>query len=183
MSVREIYQGLRKKKVKFMICTDVAARGLDVKGIPFVINVTLPPTEDKANYVHRIGRVGRAERMGLAISLVSSVPEKVWYHQCKSRGVNCLNTDLVDRRGCAKWYNEIEYLGEIEEHLGVTVNRVGPDMIVPMDEYEGKVIYGAKRSNEGALRLGHAVEMTGVVKLLSEMEREVQIKYLEMIAH
>lgn len=40
-----------------------------------VINITLP--DEKSNYVHRIGRVGRAERMGLAISLVSSVPEKV----------------------------------------------------------------------------------------------------------
>lgn len=40
-----------------------------------VINVTLP--DEKSNYVHRIGRVGRAERMGLAISLVSTVPEKV----------------------------------------------------------------------------------------------------------
>ena len=44
-----------------------------------VINVTLP--DEKSNYVHRIGRVGRAERMGLAISLVSSVPEKV--HCCQ----------------------------------------------------------------------------------------------------
>lgn len=43
-----------------------------------VINVTLP--DEKSNYVHRIGRVGRAERMGLAISLVSSVPEKVCTH-------------------------------------------------------------------------------------------------------
>lgn len=33
--------------------------------------------DEKSNYVHRIGRVGRAERMGLAISLVSAVPEKV----------------------------------------------------------------------------------------------------------
>ena len=40
-----------------------------------VINITLP--DEKSNYVHRIGRVGRAERMGLAISLVASVPEKV----------------------------------------------------------------------------------------------------------
>ena len=58
-----------------MICTDVAARGLDVRGLPFMINVSLP--DDKSNYVHRIGRVGRAERMGLAISLVSTVQEKV----------------------------------------------------------------------------------------------------------
>ena len=50
----------KNKKVRFMICTDVAARGIDIKGIPFVINVTLP--DEKANYVHRIGRVGRADR-------------------------------------------------------------------------------------------------------------------------
>lgn len=40
-----------------------------------VINVTLP--DEKQNYVHRIGRVGRAERMGLAISFVSALKEKV----------------------------------------------------------------------------------------------------------
>ena len=62
-------------EVKFLICTDVAARGIDIKGLPFMLNVTLP--DEKSNYVHRIGRVGRAERMGLAISLVATVPEKV----------------------------------------------------------------------------------------------------------
>jgi len=71
-----------------------------------VINVTLP--DEKSNYVHRIGRVGRAERMGLAISLVSSVPEKVWYHGewCPSRGRNCSNTNLTNQGGCCTWYNE-----------------------------------------------------------------------------
>ena len=50
-----------------------------------MINVTLP--DEKQNYVHRIGRVGRAERMGLAISLVSTVPEKVrqFYCTCTSK--------------------------------------------------------------------------------------------------
>lgn len=71
-----------------------------------VINITLP--DEKSNYVHRIGRVGRAERMGLAISLVSSVPEKVWYHGdwCSSRGRNCHNTNLTKQGGCCTWYNE-----------------------------------------------------------------------------
>jgi ATP-dependent RNA helicase DDX1 len=59
--------------------------------------------------------------MGLAISLVSTVPEKVWYHGCKSRGANCHNTDLTTEGGCAKWYNEANYLAEIEEHQGVTI--------------------------------------------------------------
>ena len=53
-------QMFKNKQVKFLICTDVAARGLDVKNVPYVINVTLP--DEKANYVHRIGRVGRADR-------------------------------------------------------------------------------------------------------------------------
>ena len=65
----------KQMEVRFLICTDVAARGIDIKGLPFMLNVTLP--DEKSNYVHRIGRVGRAERMGLAISLVATVPEKV----------------------------------------------------------------------------------------------------------
>lgn len=46
--------------------------------------------------------------MGLAISLISTVPEKVWYHQCKNRGVNCHNTNLINKGGCSKWFNELE---------------------------------------------------------------------------
>jgi ATP-dependent RNA helicase DDX1 len=96
----------KRKEVRFLICTDVAARGLDVSGLPFIINVTLP--DEKSNYVHRIGRVGRAERMGLAISLVASVPEKVWFHGqwCPSRGQSCRNTKLTGQGGCCVWYNE-----------------------------------------------------------------------------
>eukprot|EP01002_Notosolenus_urceolatus_P002891 NODE_175_length_2567_cov_13.285941_g132_i0.p1 GENE.NODE_175_length_2567_cov_13.285941_g132_i0~~NODE_175_length_2567_cov_13.285941_g132_i0.p1 ORF type:complete len:633 (+),score=198.74 NODE_175_length_2567_cov_13.285941_g132_i0:206-2104(+) len=84
-------------EVRFLVCTDVAARGIDVKELPYVINVTLP---DKAeDYIHRVGRVGRADRMGLAISLVSKHKEKVWYHTCPSRGEGCNDTRLVDSGG------------------------------------------------------------------------------------
>lgn len=71
-----------------------------------MINVTLP--DEKSNYVHRIGRVGRAERMGLAVSLVSTIPEKVWFHGewCPTRGRSCWNSNLTDRGGCCIWYNE-----------------------------------------------------------------------------
>jgi ATP-dependent RNA helicase DDX1 len=56
--------------------------------------------------------------MGLAISFVSTVPEKVWYHTCPSKGKNCHNTKLLDQHGCCKWYTELTYLADIEEHLG-----------------------------------------------------------------
>jgi ATP-dependent RNA helicase DDX1 len=110
-------QIFKECKVKFLICTDVAARGIDVSGLPFMINITLP--DEKSNYVHRIGRVGRAERMGLAISIVSSVPEKVWYHGqwCSSRGKNCWNTNLVEQKGCCMWYNEPNVCLSFPSHL------------------------------------------------------------------
>uniref|UniRef100_A0A0N5A8A6 ATP-dependent RNA helicase n=1 Tax=Syphacia muris TaxID=451379 RepID=A0A0N5A8A6_9BILA len=172
------FEAFKQKMVKFLICTDVAARGIDVRGVPFVINLTLP--DEKTNYLHRIGRVGRAERMGLAISLVSAYPEKVWYHTCPSRGLKCNNTKLTSERGCAIWYDELKLLGDIEEHLGVTITQIDSDMVVPLDEFDGKVVYGAKRINAGGSHEGHAVQMSGAVTLLADLERSLQLSYLRM---
>ena len=62
---RENLQYFKDGDVRFLICTDVAARGIDIKGLPFVINFTLPDKTE--NYIHRIGRVGRAGKMGKLI--------------------------------------------------------------------------------------------------------------------
>ncbi|XP_018406866.1 PREDICTED: ATP-dependent RNA helicase Ddx1 [Cyphomyrmex costatus] len=168
----------KRKEVKFLICTDVAARGLDISGLPFMINVTLP--DEKSNYVHRIGRVGRAERMGLAISLVSSVPEKVWYHGewCSSRGRNCSNTNLTNKGGCCTWYNEPQYLADIEDHLNVTIQQVGPDVKVPMNEFDGKVTYGEKKMAMGSDYKDHVQQMAPVVAELAALESKAQLKFL-----
>jgi superfamily II DNA/RNA helicase len=60
---------LRRGKIKLLVATDVAARGLDVNGISHVINFDLPRFAE--DYVHRIGRTGRAGATGTAISFVS----------------------------------------------------------------------------------------------------------------
>lgn len=60
---------LRRGKVRFLVATDVAARGLDINGISHVINFDLPRAAE--DYVHRIGRTGRAGATGIAISFVS----------------------------------------------------------------------------------------------------------------
>lgn len=49
-------QAFREGAVRFLIATDVAARGLDVAGLPCVINMTLP--DRSSDYIHRVGRVG-----------------------------------------------------------------------------------------------------------------------------
>lgn len=59
----------RSGKTEILVATDVAARGLDVKGVDLVINYDLP--QDDEYYVHRIGRTGRAGKSGLALSFVS----------------------------------------------------------------------------------------------------------------
>jgi superfamily II DNA/RNA helicase len=60
---------MRRGKVRLLVATDVAARGLDVTGISHVINYDLPRFAE--DYVHRIGRTGRAGASGVAISLAS----------------------------------------------------------------------------------------------------------------
>ncbi len=60
---------LRRGDVRFLVATDVAARGIDVPTITHVFNYDLPKFAE--DYVHRIGRTGRAGRNGLAISLVN----------------------------------------------------------------------------------------------------------------
>jgi ATP-dependent RNA helicase RhlE len=66
----ETLENFKSGKVRVLVATDVAARGLDIEDLPSVINFELPHTAE--DYVHRIGRTGRAGKKGKAVSLVSS---------------------------------------------------------------------------------------------------------------
>ncbi|MFF1478897.1 DEAD/DEAH box helicase [Streptomyces sp. NPDC058301] len=61
-------RAFRNGKVDVLVCTDVAARGIDVEGVTHVINYQSP--EEEKTYLHRIGRTGRAGNKGIAITLV-----------------------------------------------------------------------------------------------------------------
>ncbi len=58
----------REDKIRVLVATDVAARGIDVQGVSHVINYTCP--EDEKTYIHRIGRTGRAGATGIAVTFV-----------------------------------------------------------------------------------------------------------------
>ncbi len=66
---KEALAGFKSGKYRVLVATDIAARGIDVKGIELVINYDLP--DDPENYVHRIGRAGRAGHKGHAISIAT----------------------------------------------------------------------------------------------------------------
>ena len=68
-------EAFKSGEVDLLICTDVAARGLDIKDVPAVFNFDVPYNAE--DYVHRIGRTGRAGASGLAISFVSASDTKL----------------------------------------------------------------------------------------------------------
>ena len=113
---KQSLQDFKEGEVKCLIATDVAARGIDIRELPFVINVTLPDMKQSPQtYVHRAGRVGRADRMGLCLSLVSTVEERVWYCR-KGTKPPCPDTSDYSRGGTLTttqlrpWYSHSETL-------------------------------------------------------------------------
>ena len=78
-------------EVRVLVATDVAARGLDIEALPVVVNYEIP--YDPEDYVHRVGRTGRAGMEGIAISLVSFDEEE------QLKGINrLLKRDLPLRQ-------------------------------------------------------------------------------------
>ena len=70
-----IMRRFKKGELKHLVATDIAARGIDVENITHVFNVGIP--FDLQNYIHRIGRTGRAGRDGLAITLITPQEKKM----------------------------------------------------------------------------------------------------------
>jgi ATP-dependent RNA helicase RhlE len=68
-------RGFRARRFDVLVATDIAARGIDVSGVSFVVNYDVPNTPDA--YTHRIGRTGRSEREGSACTFVTS-PDWGW---------------------------------------------------------------------------------------------------------
>lgn len=64
-----VLMSFKENKLQYLVATDVAARGLDVDGVTHVINYNLP--DDIENYVHRIGRTGRAGQKGISYTLLT----------------------------------------------------------------------------------------------------------------
>ena len=66
-------EGFKSGRFRALIATDIAARGIDIEGIGHVVNYEVPPSVD--TYVHRVGRTGRAEAVGTALTLIA--PEEL----------------------------------------------------------------------------------------------------------
>jgi ATP-dependent RNA helicase RhlE len=90
---RAAVEGFRGGKYTVLVATDIAARGLDIDGIHTVINYEVPDSPDA--YVHRVGRTGRADEIGHAITLVAPEERQALAVLEKSVGVRLESTSNV----------------------------------------------------------------------------------------
>jgi ATP-dependent RNA helicase DDX1 len=181
--------------VRLLICTDVAARGLDIVGMPFCINMTLP---DKAeDYIHRVGRVGRADSMGLAISLVAAegCREKVWFYDKRKWAKKKLSTALATvgphgnptGGGCCIWYDEPQLLAEVHRRLkvkqpGGISTITWPKLTLPSHMLAAEA-YGGDRPGLGGdpnSGSGHAELLAEPVARLRELEKQAMKSYYSL---
>ncbi len=108
----------RDKKLKILICTDVAARGIDVDHVTHVLVYDHPA--DHEVYVHRSGRTARAGRSGLCISLITPVEEIDLRQTAVDFGINFIKMDPLTNDEIAKKVSERTKvrLEEVRKHFG-----------------------------------------------------------------
>ncbi len=73
---QRVLEAFKNKEISVLVATDIAARGIDIESLPYVINFDLPNISE--TYVHRIGRTGRAGNSGLAISFCAKDEKPYW---------------------------------------------------------------------------------------------------------
>ena len=71
----QVMDRFRQGKLRVFVSTDVAARGIDVDDVDIVFNCDIP--DENQDYVHRVGRTGRAKRQGVAVSFIADYPAKL----------------------------------------------------------------------------------------------------------
>eukprot|EP00793_Prasinoderma_coloniale_P003340 PRCOL_00005975-RA len=193
---RRNLEGFKSGAFRLLIATDVAARGIDVSGLPFVINMTLPDKSE--DYVHRIGRVGRADCMGLAVSFVATEPERVWY--CSKKGYKpWLTTPKPAKHDIQKhtiWQDERALLKAVEDRLQRRVERMGAGMELPAglagavgggaegggaDGAGGTTVYGQARGGGFSKEANaHMEQLRPAVKKLASLEVEAQLSFISL---
>ena len=91
-------QAFRDGKIRVLVATDVAARGLDIDDVDAVFNYDVP--DEIEYYIHRIGRTGRARRHGVAYSLVVGITEQMKMEQIAKNTHSDITVLKYDRDGC-----------------------------------------------------------------------------------
>ncbi|NLL95145.1 MAG: DEAD/DEAH box helicase [Thermoplasmatales archaeon] len=113
----KVIQDLRDGKTEILIATDVAARGLDVDDIDYVINYDMPG--DVETYIHRIGRTGRAGKEGTAVSFVTSAEEYLVKEFEIRTGMEIEKRDVPEEEGMKDRVRKVIDYDQLSDHFGM----------------------------------------------------------------
>ena len=105
---------IKSGKLRFLVATDVAARGIDISDLAYVINYTTSDSPEV--YVHRTGRTGRAGKSGIAVSLVSGLDIGNFKHMQIVNGIKIAEKKVPTERGIARRAKKREE-GNVEEEI------------------------------------------------------------------
>lgn len=129
------------KSCTFLVATDVASRGLDIPNVELIINYDLP--NNKETYIHRIGRTGRMNKEGLAISFVKGhtdytpdeLEDRTSLHAEHSQSYRAWMTTLCIDGGKKEKVRAGDILGALMKGIGVDSEYIGKITINPKDSY------------------------------------------------
>jgi ATP-dependent RNA helicase DDX27 len=107
----ESLEAFRSGAVPFLLASDLASRGLDIKGVETVINYDMPKTPE--DYIHRIGRTARAGRRGVSVTIVTEKDRKfVKRVAAQMKGTTKLRSRTVDAASADVWQEKVDALKE-----------------------------------------------------------------------
>ena len=93
----QVMDKFRRGELRVFVSTDVAARGIDVDDVDIVFNCDVP--DENQDYVHRIGRTGRAKRQGVAVTLIADYPSKMRIDDIAQKTRNVITPVKFDEHG------------------------------------------------------------------------------------
>ena len=93
----QVMDKFRRGELRVFVSTDVAARGIDVDDVDIVFNCDVP--DENQDYVHRIGRTGRAKRQGVAVTLIADYPSKMRSADIAQKTRNVITPVRFDEHG------------------------------------------------------------------------------------
>ncbi|BDG06121.1 hypothetical protein AMOR_51170 [Anaeromyxobacter oryzae] len=109
---------VKRGEVRFMVATDIAARGIDISDLSHVINYSLP--EDPAVFLHRVGRTGRIGKKGTSLSLVSGAEIHTLTALQKKFGISFEQKALPTPEEARKVWTE-RHVGELKEAMSASI--------------------------------------------------------------
>ena len=93
----QVMDKFRRGELRVFVSTDVPARGIDVDDVDIVFNCDVP--DENQDYVHRIGRTGRAKRQGVAVTLIADYPSKMRIDDIAQKTRNVITPVRFDEHG------------------------------------------------------------------------------------